>query len=140
MEEEELKVSKYSSGINILKRVDELWKDTHKHSREGNFSKWNDDLDRIWLELARDLKDKPQKPELGFGINNNKFNSYDELLAEEGDFEDNPQQGFRPLNKNQISKRNKHYKILMEKQLFLARLENAIGKGTTLEDEDDDDY
>ena len=29
-------------------------------------------------------------------------------------------------------------KILMEKQLFLARLENTLGKGTSWEDEDDD--
>jgi hypothetical protein len=140
MEEEELKVSKYSSGINILKRIDELWKDTHKHSRTGEFSKWNADLDRIWLELARDLKDKPLKQELKFNTNKDLFDKFDTAIADLGDFEDNLNDSFNPISKEKIQKRNKQYQVLMNKQLFLARLENAIGKGTTMEDEDDDEF
>ena len=58
MEEGEQKIPKHSSGVNILIRIDGLWRDTHSHSRTGLFSSWNSDLDRIWLELARDIKTK----------------------------------------------------------------------------------
>jgi len=132
-------------------RLDNLWKDTHKHSREGRFQKWNDDLDRIWLELARDLKPNEyyDLDEEGNIIINSekevekegyktKFEAFDKQLEELMPFQDSGNYGFQKPNKNMITKRNKQYKILMEKQLFLARLENELGKGTTYEDEDDD--
>jgi len=56
-EENEPLISKHSSGISILIRVDGLWKDANNHSRNGLFDKWNRDLDAIWRELARDLTD-----------------------------------------------------------------------------------
>ena len=61
MEENEHQTSKYSTGVNINIRIDQLWKDTHAHSRSGNYNAWNVDLDCIWSELARDLKDKKGK-------------------------------------------------------------------------------
>ena len=37
-------------------------------------------------------------------------------------------------------KRAEQYKILNEKELFLKRLENELGKGTTFDDGDEDDF
>jgi len=134
MEEgEQQQVSKYSSGVNILLRLDELWKDTHRHSRNGYFNKWNSDLDRIWLELARDISEKD------YETKEERFNKFDTRLSEVGKIKDLEPEGFRKVTEAEIEKRNKHYKILMEKQLFLARLENELGKGTTWDDDDDDD-
>lgn len=141
-EQEEKRKSKYSSGVNILIRLDELWKDVNNHCRAGSFSKWNADLDRIWCELARDLSDKEmddEKDDKGNIVNEgyrNKFEKFDEEIKKIGRFDDNIKVGFRKIGEEQIEKRNKHYKILMKKELFLRRLENYLGKGTTLEDEE----
>lgn len=139
MPEEEDKVQRYSSGLNIVIRLDSLWKDTHLHSRAGQYAKWNSDLDRIWLELARDLKEgKNPEGESEFSTSEKEFNGYDEALGNLMPFDDSGEKGFTPPTKEMLSRRNKQYKILMSKQLFLARLENELGKGTTYEDEDDD--
>jgi len=151
MEQEDRKISRFSSGLNILMRLDNLWKDTHKHSREGRFQMWNDDLDRIWLELARDLKQEEyydldkdgstiiisEKEVFKKGYKS-QFEAFDEKLEEIMPFMDSGTTGFQKPNDDVKKNRNKQYKVLMEKQLFLARLENELGKGTTYEDEDDD--
>jgi hypothetical protein len=136
MEEEQLK-SKFSSGINIIIRIDKLWQDTHKHSREGLFSAWNSDLDRIWLELARDLNPSDEEGS-EFQKKKKTYNEFDTKIAELGGFNDVITKGFELPSKESITNRNKVYGILMEKQLFLARLENELGKGTTHDEEDDD--
>lgn len=135
MEEEEKKISKYSSGINIIIRLDTLWRDAHKYRILSQYKKWNIILDGIWLELARDLdKDYEEKEK--------SFKNIDEKIANTGSIIDNPdlEIGFANLTKENVENRNKQYKLLMEKQLFLARLENKLGKGTTTEDENEDDF
>lgn len=124
--------SRFSSGLNIIIRLDILWKDTHRHSRDGKYDAWNADLDRIWLELARDIV--PTE----FEDYKAKFDSYDQKVASLGGFFDISTKGFEVATKEIIRNRNEVYRILMEKQLFLARLENELGKGTTHDDDDDD--
>jgi len=133
-EKEEKKISKYSSGINIIMRLDILWKDAHNHSRNGLFAKWNADLDRIWCELARDLDDDEFKEK------KKEFDKFDEDLKKLKGFEDNALSGFEKLSKEQIEKRDKQYRILMDKELFLRRLENYVGKGTTWDEESEYDF
>lgn len=134
--EEERKISKYSSGINIIIRLDSLWKDTHLHSRQGSYYKWNLDLDRIWLELARDCKEEDSNWE----EKEKKFNSFDNEIASLGGFNDKIPEGFEKPDDDFLKKRDEIYHYLMEKQLFLARLENELGKGTTHYDSDEDDF
>ena len=134
MPEEEIKISKYSSGINIIIRLDLLWKDTHLHSRQGKYSLWNTDLDRIWLELARDLKEDR------YIDVKNDFEDFDRKINELGKISDSPPEGFKEFTSEDIQKRNKFYEILVNKQLFLARLENELGKGTSWDDEGGEDF
>ncbi|GBE19898.1 hypothetical protein BMS3Abin17_00628 [archaeon BMS3Abin17] len=134
MPEEEEKISKYSSGVNIIIRLDLLWKDTHLHSRQGRYSLWNTDLDRIWLELARDLN------ETRFKEVKKDFDEFDSQIENLGKVSDSAPEGFRELTVEEIKKRNELYEILKDKQLFLSRLENELGKGTTPPDKDDDGY
>lgn len=131
-EENQVKLSKYNSGIAQIYRLDNLWKDVNNHSRSGHFIKWNNDLDRVWCELARDLKEDEyikKKKEL---------DDIDNKLANSGKFNDNANESFEEPKANDITKRNLQYKLLMEKELFLRRLENLLGKGTAFDDEDDD--
>lgn len=141
-EKETEKKSKFSSGLNIVMRLDELWKDTHKHSRNGEYGLWNTDLDRIWLELARDLKEEDEEKvnQTSYNEANEKFKGFEGEIADVGNFEDTINDNFKGLTKEDVKKRNSQYNLLMKKQLFLARLENELGKGTTYSEGDDDDF
>ncbi len=127
------KISKYSSGVNILIRIDTLWKKTHLYSESGMYALLNTTLDRIWLELARDLKTDYEDKKTA-------FLEYDTKLKTLMPFNDEPPKGFKDLKDSQVTSRNKIYETLMDKQLFLSRLENEMGKGTTFDDDDDDDF
>jgi len=135
--EEENKVSKFSSGVNIIMRLDILWKKCQELKRNGRYSDWNDELDTIWLELARDLTPTDYNDTLNTSGFKSKFDQFDIKLKEFLPFRDNLN-GFKKPEENVFKNRNNQYKTLMEKQLFLARLENVLNKGTTYEEEDDD--
>ena len=153
METEETKISKFSSGLNILQRVDLLWKNCSNLKRLGQYHRWNDELDSVWLELARDLKEgdyfdndkegniiisKKDEDKIATIGYKTRFEAFDKELEKLMPFEDSGSSGFQKPNEDTKKKRNKQYKVLMEKQLFLARLENTLGKGTSWEEEDDD--
>lgn len=154
MAEEDKKISKFSSGINILRRIDNLWTNCHNFKRSGQYRLWNEELDSIFLELARDSKpeeyydiDEDGKLIEDYGKSKKKviteglrtqFKTFDEELTKLMPFNDNGNIGFQLPTKEDIIRRNKQYRLLMEKQVFLARLENELGKGTSWEDEDDD--
>lgn len=142
------KVSKYNSGVNIQIRLDKLWVDSHNHCRSGLFKRWNSDLDCIWIELAGDIKYKEDikdskkeiKKDFEYTKYKEQFDKFDFELAKFGNFEDEIPDGFQCITKEQIKKRSEQYKILMEKSLFLKRLEKKLGKGTKWDDEDEDDF
>ena len=133
-EKEEQKISKYNSGVAIQIRIDSLWKDANNHSRAGLFYKWNLDLDAIWRELARDIKEKDYQGK------KEKYDEFDTKLVETGKFKDYGGEGFKKEENDDLQKRGKQYKILMEKELFLKRLENELGKGTAYDEGDDYDF
>ncbi len=141
MELDENKTSKFSSGLNIIMRLDVLWKNCQDFKRRGNYSSWNDELDTIWLELARDLSKKEYNDTKDNGKNVKGYKSiYEEFegkLKEQLPFNDSLL-GFKKPDADIFKRRDEQYKILMEKQLYLARLENELDKGTTYEDEDED--
>lgn len=133
-EGEEQPISKYNSGINIIMRLDELWKHVNLYASVGKFANWNSYLDRIWCELARDLK------ETEFTKKQEDFSAFDTKIVEIGGFGDNAKDTFNKVDKDLIKNRNKHYKELMNKELFLRRLENHLGKGTAWDEGEGDDF
>lgn len=133
-EEEVLKKSKYNSGINKIMRLDILWREVNTHSRIGQFSKWNEDLDRIWSELAADISEND------FVEEEKKFNQFEEELIKLGSIDDSANNSFNLINKEKIQKRDEQYKKLMGKELFLRRLENKVGKGTAFEEDEEDSF
>lgn len=138
----EVKKSKYSSGIAKEMRRNDLWKETNYHSRNGQYSKWNEDLDRIWCELSSDAKKKNvfDTKDSDGESNKDKMENFDKELAEIGQFGDSVHMGFEKPSQEIIRKRGEHYKKLMEKEIFLRLLEEEVGKGTTWEDEDEDEF
>lgn len=138
------KVSKFSSGLNIIMRLDILWKNCQNFQRHGKYSSWNNELDLIWLELARDISindyndTKTEKGERIEGYES-QFNKFDEDLKKTLPFNDFLN-GFDKPSETILIKRDKQYRILMKKQLFLARLENKLDKGTTYDTEEEEDF
>lgn len=133
-ESEEVLISKHSSGVSIIIRIDGLWKDANIHSCTGQYSKWNTKLDVIWRELARDILEKDWEEK------KKDFDKFDEQLVEAGPFKDGGSDTFDDITTDESKIRSKHYRILNDKELFLKRLENKLGKGTTFSDGDEDDF
>jgi len=127
-------ISKHSSGVSIIIRIDGLWRDANLCSCTGLFDKWNRKLDVIWRELARDIKDDDWKTK------KKEFDVFDADLVKQGPFQDMGSESFDKPEEGASTKRSKQYKILNDKELFLKRLENHLGKGTTWDNEDDDDF
>lgn len=133
-EDEEVLISKHSSGVSIIIRIDGLWKDANIHSCAGNYSKWNTKLDVIWRELARDILEKD------WDEKKKDFDVFDTELIKVGAFKDTGSGTFEDMSNDDIGNRSEQYKILNKKELFLKRLENKLGKGTTFSDGDEDDF
>lgn len=144
MAEEEHKQSKYNSGIAIILRLDGLWKNVNAFASSGSYKKWNSYLDRVWCELSRDLKEdefedsnKEGKKIKGY---KSKFEEFDEKIKSIGSFGDTIGDSFNKISKEQVQRRDEIYYVLMEKELFLRRLENHLGKGTAWDDDDEDGF
>lgn len=106
------KVSTFNGSIAQIMRLDALWKDCHKHSREKHYDKWNDDLDRVWCELSEDASDTDSKT----------FEKYADDYLEK-----------RSKGKNV-------YYHLLKKEIFLRKLQNTQGLGKSYKDESEDDF
>ena len=153
MEEETIsetrQLSKYNTAFFINERLHNLWTDANNHSRQGMFNKWNLDLDAIWRELARDFRfkkekgkksnDKEKEEDTDFKIFEKKFNIFNEELSNFGMLKNSDNLlGFKKIKIEDITNRNKQYEILNNKELFLKRLENYLGKGTKFQDSEED--
>ena len=106
--QQETKISKFNSTLAILFRIDRLWQDAHRHSRSGKLIAWNWDLDRVWCELAADVKEDDEK----------KFEEFNDAIAK--------------IDK--ITGGGELYKKLLEKEIFIRKLQNKQGKGVAYEE------
>jgi hypothetical protein len=107
--------------------MDRLWQDTHNHARDINYGKWNEDLDRVWMELEDDAK-KEQKDEM------KKINATIYKLSLYGISS--------KLKKNNPALYSKLVLIqkeaLIRKEILLRSLQNKAGKGTAYEESVED--
>lgn len=131
---EELQTSKYNSGVNIIMRLDYIWRSVTECVILEKYYSWNTLLDRVWCELARDLSsdDYPKKKK--------EKDDFDSKLAKTGKLVDTLEGvGFNTASDDIIKNRTVQYSILIDKELFLRRLENTLGKGTAWEEGDEED-
>lgn len=128
LEINEQNISKINTaGLQNLRR-DELWKDANKHSRNGEYKKWNEDLDALWRELSGSTKKESAEEK--------EWNS----LCEEFSKVYSPVQkvGFEQLQDGDYAKLLKQKAVLVQKEIFLRRLEDSQGKGAAYKDASDD--
>ena len=130
-DEPEGKISDYNSALFINQRLHELWKDANRHKRVGAYAQWNGDLDALWCELAGDVEEgsDEEKKFLKFGLLLKSCNPLQNW---------NASSSFDSSTNNLLTKKTQQYKVLMDKEIFLRRLQNKQGKGTKYRDSSDD--
>lgn len=128
----DIKLSSYNSGGNTILRLHNLWEVAHKDVRNGNYLDWNIILDRIWLEIAGDIKtDAPENIEM------NLLNSEIVKLLPLSIGNIN---GFNKRKSQDMVKISKQYLLLRKKELLVKRTENKAGMGKAYVDEFEDDW
>ena len=126
------KSSKINSAMIVNMTLNELWKDSFKHSRAGLYLSWNNDLDTIWTILGGE-------PDIENSDTEKKFNEINLSLFEIGNLSNGKDSnGFNNVDNSYLIKINKQKSILLRKALFLRRLQNTQGKGTAYHDADEE--
>ena len=108
IENTEQKVSKFNSTLAILYRIDALWKQSHYYALSGNLIRLNWILDRVWCELASDADENDEKKMKEFNDNISKL--------------------------DKVKDKEKLYKELLKKEIFIRKLQDKQGKGVAHEE------
>ena len=128
------KVSQFNNAIAQLMRLDYLWQECHRQAKRGNYFAWNANLDKIYSELIRDYK----KDEKEYFNAEEKFVSFLKRMASIGSILKKNNRAFKAFELD-YPKLSQYYSILLEKEIWLGQLQNALGKGTQWKDEFEDD-
>lgn len=128
----EMKQSKFHSGMLLPLTLNRLWQDAQNHCRAGLFHKWNADLDMLWTILASDVEPQSQEEK--------DYEEFCRKLEETGDLRPPAPRGFDKIPEGTYGTKAKQFKILLAKHIWLGRLQNKQGKGTSYFDETEDDF
>ena len=129
------KTSKYNSAIDQLKRINNLWQKVNLAAETADFLKWNMVLDRIWCELGGDLGDSTDDKKTIAS-----FQAFNDKIVKLYPLNSGGSKSFNPPNEIQQNKKALQYQTLLEKELFLRKLQNLQGKGTAYSDGEEDDF
>jgi len=128
IDDEENKTSKINSAGLINSTLEKLWIECYTAMSNGDYVKWNTKLDAIWSILGGDCKkgddDDKEMTKINLGI------------YEAGSLRGKLGEGF---NKRQNPNNAVQYQLLLQKNLFLRRVQNFQGKGTAYDTGDKDD-
>lgn len=125
--QEEDKKARFNGGISQLYRMDKLWQKGHEFGSAINYPKWNEILDRVWLELSPDAIEGEHK----------SIREIDLQLLAYGLYNLNENmKSFNPQLYNKIIIVQKN--LLIKKEMVLRKIENRQGKGTAYQDSIED--
>ena len=125
----EPQTSKINSGFLQVSRLNELWKDTHNAAKVGNYKLWNELLDRVWCELGGDVNEG----DIAETNYNTLLKKYVDIIIPK------KKGGFTIVSDEEKLSIVKQKMILIEKEIFLRRLQNKQGKGTAYDDREDEE-
>jgi len=129
VEENEQKTSRLNAAGLINSTLENLWNSAYNAMSNGNYILWNVKLDAIWAILGGDIADNDDEDKEFKKINMTLY-AYGTLKSKIGSgFSSSP----NPNNAIQ-------YQLLLNKSVFLRRLQNKQGKGTAYSNEDDSDF
>jgi len=132
MEEGSINIkSKFNSSLLILQRLDRLFQDSHRHSRSGEYIRWNEDLDRIWVELCDDSGEEDEK----------KLKEINKKITTSGLYGlVKPRTDDNKEKLKYLLRLTKIRELMMEKEVFLRKLQKKQGKGIGYEDPEEDEW
>lgn len=107
------RISKFNDSLNQNMRLHNLWDVCNNLSSSGKLAEWNWKLDVIWRELSRD--------------------------AEENDFQIMLKINKRIGETNKEKMKAAFYQLLNDKEIFLRKLQNKQGKGSSFKDAEEDE-
>ena len=116
---------KLNSGEQVLLRMNDIWRKTHESIILNQYYNWDVLLDRAWCELVT-LMDESEFDKY--------FSDYEELcnkISKLGTIEDDFEKktsGFSDISKEDSELRNKQYKQIMEKEIFLRKIQAKVEK------------
>lgn len=131
---DETKISKINSAAIVNISLNNLWIDSFRHLRSGEYLKWNNDLDCIWTILGGEptIKDSDDEKE---------FLRIEEEISKSGNLSNSANfKGFSVPDDDYLQKLSSQKAALMKKAMFLRRLQNSQGKGTAYDSGDDEDF
>lgn len=123
------KTSKINAAGLINITLENLWRDCYQAMSKGNCKLWMIKLDCIWTVLGGD------EP-IG-GDADTTINEIDTSIYKLGQFNVPTHKTF---NQETPSNYRLQYQLLKKKSLFLRRLQNKQGKGTSYLNDDDFDF
>lgn len=128
-QDEEAKMSRFNSAGLINATIERLWVDSYNSMSSGNYTLWNTKLDSIWAILGGDVRKD--------GTEDTEMTKISLKIYKTGSLKSKTGVGF---NKVANPDNSLQYQRLLEKSLFLRRLQNKQGKGTAYASDDEDDW
>jgi len=126
-ESNDIKQVEHNSGILQIYRLDSLWQKATQHATTVNYIKWNEDLDRAWVELSP-LMDEPEKiaiKEIDKKVKESWLYGLSSALRQKN-----------PTLYGKMMSRQKY--LLQEKEMLLRKFEDKYGKGAKYKTDEDD--
>jgi len=130
VELDEEKTSKYNSAIDQLRRIGEIWRIVRSRVVSGDYFAWNQELDRVWVELSQDVQPN--------GKEEKDILDYNKKIVELQPLATPNSHGFNKISEKDRKKYSEQYLILISKEIYIRRLQNRLGKGTAYLDDDED--
>lgn len=120
--------SKYNEGLLQIQRLHNIYCRCQTLSVEDKLTQWHYELQGIWRELSRDASK--------LNINHSKIiNTFDELIQTCFGYADGIAEP-----EYTIINRPKLRKLLMEKEIYLRKIQDECGKGGSYKDESSEDW
>lgn len=123
------RMSKINSAGIMNITLENLWRDYNSAMSDGRYQRANSKLDSIWVILAGDVKEN--------GDEEKRINNINIKIYEQGSMNTKTGTGFQKVVN---PKSPLVYQYLILKAVFLRRLQNKQGKGTSYISEDEDDF
>lgn len=98
-------LSEFNEAVFQIHRLHNIWQLSNNYARKGQLQEWRWILDRAWVELATDAKEKDEKKYFS------EMKQLDDRIAK-------------------AKTDGELYPALKEKEIFLRVLQNAVGKGS----------
>lgn len=121
--------SKINAAGLINLTLENLWVKVYQTQSKCNLGECNRHLNSIWLILGGDLNSDDKKAK--------QYHAIDEAIGKAGNLF-HTRRGFGLISQDELKIIAVQYRLILEKALFLRRLQNKQGKGTAYEESIED--